>query len=415
MPRLLLLATLLAAASPHPAAAEDRLAVLEITGPPPISAGALRALSDAIRGASARALKGRWTVITRESMNVVLQESGGKLSGQEGESEVETARNLGAQLVVSGEVVPVGRLLVLSLKLHETAHGRLLSADRAKASSQEALLDCAAPLALALLESGVGSPTPRQGRGEAVRTPPPELLELERQLAPRCSGGRSCWELGDDYRLGRNGRWVDDASAAALYLRSCRFEHPDGCSALGYMYEQGRGVPRDVAVAATLYERACRGGNGRACASLGAMYRVGLDVPRDDARAAALLRQACERGDGDGCAGLGDVVLEGRGVAQDLTRAVAAYRRGCEAGSARACTNLGVLHAEGRGVPRDDARAAQLFRVGCERGSGEGCADLAVVYRYGRGVPRDEARAAEYYRRGCERGSDAACRGLAQR
>lgn len=39
-----------------------------------------------------------------------------------------------------------------------------------------------------------------------------------------------------------------------------------GCTSLGWMYENGRGVPQDTSHAVALYRQACAQGLGSACA-----------------------------------------------------------------------------------------------------------------------------------------------------
>jgi hypothetical protein len=78
-------------------------------------------------------------VISRENMLVLLQAQGKQLADCEGECEVETGRRIGADLVVSGEILRVGESLKASLRLHETRSGTLLSAATATGSTAEEL------------------------------------------------------------------------------------------------------------------------------------------------------------------------------------------------------------------------------------------------------------------------------------
>ena len=56
---------------------------------------------------------------------------------------------------------------------------------------------------------------------------------------------------------------------------------------LGYMYDTGRGVPKDVVEAARLFHLAAEQGNADAQFKLGGMYSLGLGVPKDDVQAYA--------------------------------------------------------------------------------------------------------------------------------
>src|SRR5437868_7921563 len=78
-------------------------------------------------------------VISRENMLVLLQAQGKQLADCEAECEVETGRRIGADLVVSGELVRVGDSLKASLRLHETRSGTLVAAVTAMGVNAEEL------------------------------------------------------------------------------------------------------------------------------------------------------------------------------------------------------------------------------------------------------------------------------------
>ena len=78
-------------------------------------------------------------VISRENMLVLLQAQGKQLADCEAECEVETGRRIGADLVVSGELLRVGESLKASLRLHETRSGALVAAVTAAGATAEEL------------------------------------------------------------------------------------------------------------------------------------------------------------------------------------------------------------------------------------------------------------------------------------
>jgi TolB-like protein len=96
--------------------------------------------SDTIRGGALQGIEGHGVmVMTRENMMVLLREMG-RQECAEGECEVETARNIGADYVISGKVVRIEQLYVVTLKLHETKGGSLLSEDTVEGESQVELM-----------------------------------------------------------------------------------------------------------------------------------------------------------------------------------------------------------------------------------------------------------------------------------
>ena len=130
----------LALTSGGTAAAVERLAVLEIQGD--IPERELNALTDEVRGAVIRRLGSAVQVMTRENMEVMLSDMGIDSSCvSEGACEVETARNLGVDYVVSGSLVALSGKQVATLKLHRTDNGQLLGSERAQADDVLALLD----------------------------------------------------------------------------------------------------------------------------------------------------------------------------------------------------------------------------------------------------------------------------------
>jgi len=127
----------------RPVMAEDdppRIAVLELSGE--LDSKVLQVLSDKVRaGVLAGTAGRRLVVMTRENMAVIAGDMGVELSCVEGQCEVETARNLGADLVISGSVVQIGGLWLCTLKLHETEKGGLLGASEARGETPIGLVD----------------------------------------------------------------------------------------------------------------------------------------------------------------------------------------------------------------------------------------------------------------------------------
>lgn len=95
-------------------------------------------LTDVVRSAALKQVPGL-RVITRENMLVLLQQAGKKAEECEGGCEVETGRLLGADLVITGDVLRFGTSFKLNLRLHETRDGQLLSGAQASGRSVDEL------------------------------------------------------------------------------------------------------------------------------------------------------------------------------------------------------------------------------------------------------------------------------------
>jgi hypothetical protein len=133
-------------------AATRRLAVLEFRGS--IAPNLLALLSDQARSAAVEAVRPHGiAVMTRENTSVMLRDQG-RAPGActEGDCEVETARLIGAHLVVTGEVWRVGSAQFLQMKLFDAEAGTLLASKQADATDDLALVKAAKPAAAALFE-----------------------------------------------------------------------------------------------------------------------------------------------------------------------------------------------------------------------------------------------------------------------
>jgi TolB-like protein len=164
------LLSLLLAASPA-LAGEKLLSVLELHNKldgPDRKAVDPGYVSDRIR-ASVLDEKLGIQVMTRENMLVLLQSQGKTLEGCEGECEVDTGRRLGADYVISGEVLRVGAQLKASLKLHDTHSGTLIGAISASGVDVDAL-DTSIPAAVSRLTAALRLPVPPQ---VSTGAPPP--------------------------------------------------------------------------------------------------------------------------------------------------------------------------------------------------------------------------------------------------
>jgi TPR repeat protein len=55
-----------------------------------------------------------------------------------------------------------------------------------------------------------------------------------------------------------------------------------GCSNLGFMYKEGKGVKQDNFKVVKFYQKACDLNYGGGCSNLGFMYKKGKGVKQDD-------------------------------------------------------------------------------------------------------------------------------------
>ena len=125
----------------------------------------------------------------------------------------------------------------------------------------------------------------------------------------------------------------DYTTAFKEFAASAEQGNVDAQYNLGYMYDEGQGVPQDYKQAVKWYTKAAEQGDVRAQNNLGLMYD------------------------------------NGQGVPQDYKQAVKWYTKAAEQGAGRAQFNLALLYANGQGVPQDNVYAHMWFNLGAANGS----------------------------------------------
>ena len=130
---------------PRAVFADVRLAVLEFRGVG-VSNGLLQVLTDKVRSgvldvSRGQKIKGEKLIImTRENMLQILKDQGLSAEDCTGECEVEIAKNIGADYVISGNLTKLDELYVLTIKLHETAQSNLLGNKTVETEKKRELL-----------------------------------------------------------------------------------------------------------------------------------------------------------------------------------------------------------------------------------------------------------------------------------
>jgi TPR repeat protein len=131
----------------------------------------------------------------------------------------------------------------------------------------------------------------------------------------------------------------------SAYL-ACKSEAEAGdaeCQHLvGYLYQEGLGVPLNSTEAIRLFRLAAKRGLAIAQCHLGFAYERGFGVSPDDFEAVRWYRLAAAQGDPIGEYFMAFSLLEGRGIAKDRARAIELLRHAADRGYAcpnRACVS----------------------------------------------------------------------------
>jgi TPR repeat protein len=147
-------------------------------------------------------------------------------------------------------------------------------------------------------------------------------------------------------------------TAASVWVPAQTFEQLEAA------YER-----KDYRTAFAGFKKLAEQGHAPAQFNLGFMYDNGEGVPKDSQQAVVWYRKAAEQGDVHAQNNLGFMYGNGQGVPKDEQQAAAWYRKAAEQGYAGAQNNLGVMYYMGEGVPKDDHPG-----TGHRRGDSGGCA-----------------------------------------
>jgi TPR repeat protein len=158
---------------------------------------------------------------------------------------------------------------------------------------------------------------------------------------------------------------------------------------LGFLYDMGWGVERDVYAAFNWYSLAASQELPDAEFNVGAMYFIGRGVDKDIDRAIIWFRRAAERGLAEAQTNLAVAYETGDGVEQDHEEAAEWYRKAAEQGSEKAQFNLGYLYVKGLGVDRDLVDAYKWFTLAAIQGHEQATQNRALVVR---AMTKEQAR-----------------------
>ena len=178
-----------------------------------------------------------------------------------------------------------------------------------------------------------------EARGRALITAAANqgLAPAQRELAllqnggPKPLPGADLWSQGvARYNAG------DHAGAAKLVEQAAVAGHPTAIYEMGYLYENGDGVPKNMAQAAQWYEKGAHMGEAASEAALGLLYEQGNQLPDDWVTAAQWYQKSAAQNNASGQFRLGRAFEYGVGVPLNLDMAASWYDKAAAQGDGQA-------------------------------------------------------------------------------
>lgn len=157
--------------------------------------------------------------------------------------------------------------------------------------------------------------------------------------------------------------------------------NPKAQRILGDMYYWGWGdaLQKDPKKSVMWYKRAATAGNVNARYNLGYLYEQGLGVPVDFKRSYQWYRSAAERGHADAQFNLGNMFNKGAGVEKNEAEAVTWYKRAAKQGIVEAQFNLANKYVRGNGVSQNAIEAYKWYQVAAQNGMDEARKNLNLI------------------------------------
>lgn len=154
-------------------------------------------------------------------------------------------------------------------------------------------------------------------------------------------------------------------------------------------------------------------GHFQSMAALGYLYQEGIGTPKDNTRAAHWLEKAAGQGHAISMFNLAGLLVNDRiplnegekDRARQYAEGVDWYRRAAEAGLDRGRVAYGIILMRGDyGAKPDPAKAATYLIPTAESGNLEAMNALGTMYEIGNGVPYQPATAEMWFRKAAEQG-----------
>jgi TPR repeat protein len=225
------------------------------------------------------------------------------------------------------------------------------------------------------------------------------------------------------------------AEAAKWYSEAAEQEDPNAENQLGWLYENGLGVPKDTKKAAELYRKAAENGNVEAADRLEKLTGERVTPPEyfeptmleeetpakptedegydlnvkgiefynqgNYTEAVKYYHQAAEMGNLSAQNNLAYCYQNGQGVAKNIEEAIKWYREAAEQGYDGAQLQVGYLYES---VKQDFNEAAKWYKKSAEQGNATAQGNLGWCYENGKGVAQNYTEAVKWYRKAAEQG-----------
>jgi hypothetical protein len=200
-----------------------------------------------------------------------------------------------------------------------------------------------------------------------------------------------------------------DAKAMDLLAKAADAGHAAAANRLGYQYDQGLGVPKDLEQARKYFEIAAKGGLPKARYNLAKTLLLGSDP--DIERSIQLLGQAAAEGIEPASFALGSIYFDGLyNQKQNPALALWYFEQSASAGNPEAQNFCGAMYEMGEGTKINFSNAATWYRAAAASGHAKAQASYGDMLYSGRGVQKDRVEGLKFLMLAADQGDQVGVR-----
>lgn len=198
----------------------------------------------------------------------------------------------------------------------------------------------------------------------------PDTLDECNKSTDKLAAAKACDLLGAVFGMNiSDGQGADHEASGRFFHRACSLGLASGCSSLGTKFlfgeigKTGNPPVPNHKLAVVYFRKACDL-DAMECTWLGWRYEDGEGVSKDLAEAQRLYNKSCAAKDGPGCDSAAKLMDKlGNGTPAQVLQL---YTQGCDLDDIRACAEASKRHERGIGTRVDRTKATKLRTKACE-------------------------------------------------
>ncbi|WP_181817734.1 tetratricopeptide repeat protein [Psychromonas sp. B3M02] len=212
------------------------------------------------------------------------------------------------------------------------------------------------------------------------------------------------YTIGWMYESGQ-GVKKDLKKAVYWYKKSAEQEYEAAQYVLGTLYEKGEGVEQNSEAALSYYLLAAEQGDPISQFQVGNYYQYGIGTYKNNDKSIFWYEKAAEQSHVNAQIDLGKIYQSGEALEIDYEKAVHWYQAAAAQNNAVAQYQLAYMYEHGLGKPQNYTKAIQLYSRSANNDYSQAAFKLGTIFESGASGEVDNAKALSWYRRAALQGN----------